>query len=363
MNAATAKDAGHIDAIDGLRGATALYVLFHHCFVDSPDKSNWLVALSSAGWEAVPPFFMVSGFIIFSQIRRLRARDPQWRSNFVIGRAFRILPLWWLLLLLDGIIRRTDIRALILNATFAFGFVSFDSKYIVVHPAWSLFVEEWFYLLFPWLVGFLSGGLNIALCLAGTIVLEYAWRLGAPALGVPTGNFFIYRAPPANFQFIVVGIAIAFALESSRLGEWVKRELKGLKAICLDVMTVAAFVLPAKESYVPLELSCALLLIAALSPGSLLSKFFRLSWIRWAGRNCYSIYISEPFVWGWLTPLREHANTALGLSEAATYLFWFPFHAATILIFAALTRRAWELPWIRFGRAWVGRRSAPAVAS
>jgi peptidoglycan/LPS O-acetylase OafA/YrhL len=93
-----------IDTLDGLRGFLALSVFFHHAavyqqylrygFWDLPPDGFY----SLSGQFGVSIFFMITGYLFYSQLLRAKG-SPNWKRLYV-GRVFRILPLYWFAIVL-----------------------------------------------------------------------------------------------------------------------------------------------------------------------------------------------------------------------------------------------------------------------
>lgn len=106
--------------------------------------------LETLGVCGVELFFVLSGFLIGGIIIDTLARDPRWLANFWLRRWMRTLPSYFLFL---------AVNVLLMQAMYhrwpAFGsFVVFTQALFWPHPqffneAWSLAVEEVFYLLAP----------------------------------------------------------------------------------------------------------------------------------------------------------------------------------------------------------------------
>lgn len=106
--------------------------------------------LETLGVCGVELFFVLSGFLIGGIIIDTLARDPRWLANFWLRRWMRTLPSYFLFL---------AVNVLLLQAAYhrwpAFGsYVVFVQALFWPHPqffneAWSLAVEEVFYLLAP----------------------------------------------------------------------------------------------------------------------------------------------------------------------------------------------------------------------
>src|SRR5215207_6626811 len=78
----------HIPALDGLRGIAIFSVV-----TVSLKNSQWGI-----GWAGVDLFFVLSGFLIGGQLLDLEVLDGAAVRGFYIRRAFRILPLYLLML-------------------------------------------------------------------------------------------------------------------------------------------------------------------------------------------------------------------------------------------------------------------------
>lgn len=163
---------GHIAAIDGLRGvAVGLVLLFHS-------------GVFGAGWVGVWIFFVISGFVIAGARIGETASSLSFRErffDFLSRRAFRILPLYVLIMLLGAVVTAItgelgDQYGLQLAslATFTFNFLRMWSEY--THSfwsghLWSLSTEQQFYLLFP-VVFFLTPRRWLPAVLIGVVLLS-----------------------------------------------------------------------------------------------------------------------------------------------------------------------------------------------
>src|SRR5260221_13586412 len=105
--------ASRYPSIDGLRGYMAFFVFLHH-------SSFWYFYVRSGRWEApgsnlhnhlgrtsVVAFFMITGFLFFSQLLAAREEPIDWTRLF-ISRFLRLTPLYLfvlaLMLLVVGIL-------------------------------------------------------------------------------------------------------------------------------------------------------------------------------------------------------------------------------------------------------------------
>jgi peptidoglycan/LPS O-acetylase OafA/YrhL len=145
--------------LDTLRGIAILLVVFFHGFnfpslMSRPmGPTRILETLALGGWTGVYLFFVLSGFLITGILLESKPK-PHYYRRFYIRRALRILPAFYLLLLLLSVLPRTGwfegrhvgwpFLALsffyLANITDFFGV---QSQYAAL---WSLAVEEHFYL-------------------------------------------------------------------------------------------------------------------------------------------------------------------------------------------------------------------------
>lgn len=139
--------------LDLLRTVAILLVVFYHMSLEPVPR--FLRGIEQCGWMGVDLFFVLSGFLIGSQLFRpyLGNETPSLRV-FYLRRAFRVLPAFWVVLLvyllIPGFRERPNLPDVWLFLTFTQN-IGLEAPAAFSH-AWSLCVEEHFYLLFPILV-------------------------------------------------------------------------------------------------------------------------------------------------------------------------------------------------------------------
>ena len=115
---------------------------------------NFVSPLGSLGVEL---FFVLSGFLIGNiLIKTFISSDSfSWQDvrGFWIRRWFRTLPLYWLILTVNIIMYRImDLRSHEMNKALDYFFIQnlwYPHPIYFFGEAWSLSVEEWFYLTLP----------------------------------------------------------------------------------------------------------------------------------------------------------------------------------------------------------------------
>jgi peptidoglycan/LPS O-acetylase OafA/YrhL len=144
---------GRIYGLDILRAAAIIFVVFGHAIYLSPKIFHSLH--KNLTIDGVLIFFVLSGYLIGGIIIREfdnRSINPKLIFNFWIRRWFRTLPAYYLVLLFLFFIGLINDVSSGNDSIWRYFF--FVQNLTTVHPdffaeAWSLSVEEWFYLLLP----------------------------------------------------------------------------------------------------------------------------------------------------------------------------------------------------------------------
>ncbi len=162
----------HVNSLDGYRGLAVLLVIMIHSH------------LCSFGWVGVQMFFVLSGFLITRILVSDAGQDVKtYLLRFYWRRSLRIWPVYFGFLALCAIVYfwvkvpETMPTAWLWLVTFTYNFGRFlpdfvDSNYF--GHFWTLCIEEQFYLVWPFVVYFLSPrGLRrvvVTLVIAGPVV-------------------------------------------------------------------------------------------------------------------------------------------------------------------------------------------------
>lgn len=282
--------------LDHLRALAIIMVFFYHYPIVSNGQPSWLPSLVRFGWTGVDLFFVLSGFLIASQLfdqigktQRISFRD------FFLKRFFRIIPAYWVTLaiyfLIPGFRERESLPPLwkFLSFTQNLG-LELKTTGTFSH-AWSLCVEEHFYLLLPitlWLLlrtkTFKKSYLIIgALFLFGFVIR--AWCFHHYYLrSADTDNAwiswykYIYYPSYTRLDGLLAGVSLA-AVRSFKLALWQKIAAHGnaLIGISVIVLITASFVSSDEMSFTasvfgfPLvDIGYGLLVAGVISPGNFL---------------------------------------------------------------------------------------------
>lgn len=247
----------HLPGLDLLRAIAIVWVMAYHLVSHDPR----LPSIADLGWMGVDLFFVLSGFLIGGQVFAACARPagPDWRA-YLLRRALRVLPAYFAVLALYLWLpawRESPGMAP------AWQFLSFTSNLFADYPrhaafshAWSLCVEEHFYLLLPLVVIMLSRRPSLrkgalfcaALLVAGMLLRWWAWDAQVrPYLHVTQGEDWflvrwvehIYNPTYARLDGLLAGSALA-ALKQFRPSWWHWMTARGWIFITLGLSCVAA---------------------------------------------------------------------------------------------------------------------------
>src|SRR5260370_9923392 len=105
-----------IPPLDGLRGiAMGLVVLHHYIYQFNMPMTEFLSAIlftiTEVGWSGVDLFFVLSGFLIGGILVDAKESENYYRT-FYIRRAFRILPVYLVLLFAGILLMKLELHGL-----------------------------------------------------------------------------------------------------------------------------------------------------------------------------------------------------------------------------------------------------------
>jgi peptidoglycan/LPS O-acetylase OafA/YrhL len=335
--------------LDTLRAcAIALVFMYHYeTFISRAPTFGWL---SEIGWVGVDLFFVLSGYLIANQLFAGMVRGQSLSlPRFYARRAFRTLPVFWLVL-----------AAFVLFPAAMGGrppppwwrFLTFTQN-IGLQPgtafshAWSLCVEEQFYLVLPavlalgvWLAKRRSPGrvtltrahgwaLMAALVAVGVVARCLLWQTyGRPADGRGDGYMsWVYFDTLCRFDEFIPGVAVAM-LKNFHRPTWDRLMARGgwlsaIGAVAVATMLALAYLyydIPdygwgffmTAFGYSLIALSFSILVAAALSPTSRVLRWHIPGADKLALWS-YSTYLShKPLAWFIAQQLKP-----LGVSDGA----------------------------------------------
>lgn len=368
-----------LHGLDLLRAIAVVWVMLFHSFLnEGPDEGfAWLCHY---GWMGVDLFFVLSGFLIGSQVLGPLARGERLSfSGFYLRRAFRILPAFVAVLavylLVPGFRESPGLEP-------AWKFLSFTLNLLIDYGqnqafshAWSLCVEEHFYLVFPllawWLMRWSSSAAFIAICvsvvLGGVALRTGIWLYDSETegpVGASARRWFaedIYFPTWTRLDGLVAGVVLA-SLKTFRAQWWRRAQgyanLALLAGLCALGLAMWLFrqrtgLLANAVGWPVLSAGFALLVFAGAARSSWIGRR-TIPGVAWLAAASYSLYLVHK---GIFHVVDESAGELL----AGRSLIAFAVYAFAALSAAALLHYGVEQPFLRL-RDWLlsGKAKAPA---
>jgi peptidoglycan/LPS O-acetylase OafA/YrhL len=362
---------------DLLRALAILLVMLWH--LPAAATPVLLTGLKVYGWIGVDLFFVLSGYLIGTQLLTPFARGERLDlRGFYLRRSFRILPAFLVVLVLyasfPALWEAPDIQPLWRFVTFTMNFdLAYQLKGTFSH-AWSLCVEAQFYLILPLLL-LLFGRLRsatpvlvvgIAIVLVGMVLRFAIWNevIGAK---LETGNykglgFFyledIYYPTYCRLDGLVFGVLLATAKVFwpeiwRRHADSRVMFASGAVSLAVSVALVAyrgalaptqahlpTLSLPgAVAAYPLLAFGCALILASLIKAEALLSRW-HLPGVSLIAAVSYSLYLTHKLVMH-LDGLVIGTDRLQGWTGLLVYF-------GTSLVAAGALWSAIERPFLRF---------------
>ncbi|AVR96522.1 acyltransferase family protein [Pseudoduganella armeniaca] len=367
-----------LHGLDTLRALAILLVFANH-YVNFVTRQPTLGWVGEIGWAGVDLFFALSGYLIGNQILAGLRQDTFSLPVFYARRLLRTLPNYYVVLALYAF-----------WPVFAAGsphapwwqYLTFTLNFDLkpgtrFSHSWSLCVEEQFYMALPALALLVAGCsrwrrqlgwlLILASFVAGMLLRAHAWDVARPPQG-GNGLFYrtIYYSTWCRFDELVAGVALAL-LKNCHAGLWARLTAWGncTLALGIAVVGVAFHLFLANHfgrwqtiyGYPLLALGFGLLVLAALSPGSLLYRW-RLPGAASLALWSYAIYLVHKQLCIVLAPML--APLGIGAAEPL----------GVVLLLLASVWAGWllyvlvETPFMRLRERWFGTpRRQPAAGA
>lgn len=317
-----------------------LWVMLFHSFVVGGLGPDW-AWLSRYGWMGVDLFFVLSGFLIGTQVLAPLARGQKLSyGDFYLRRAFRILPAYWAVLLLyllwPAFREAPGMEPWWKFFTFSMNLSIDYARNTAFSHAWSLCVEEHFYWLFPLLaVAMLRrpsvwkfACLCAVLVLGGVALRAVIWTQAMQVDPEFTRNWFvedIYYPTWNRLDGLLCGIALA-AWKTMRAQAWQRaRRYANLCMVAGVLVLVLAFWLFRDRvglvgnalGWPVLSFGLGLLVFAGAGRDSLIGRR-EVPFAGWLAAISYSLYLVHKAIYHlvqarWGTQLADGGFLAFGV--------------------------------------------------
>jgi peptidoglycan/LPS O-acetylase OafA/YrhL len=353
----------------GLDHLRAFAILFVFCFhYPAGELPEWLANIKDFGWTGVDLFFVLSGFLIARQLfQQIKNKNKKWLGPFFIKRILRIFPVYFAVIALyfifPGFRERESLAPLWKFLTFTQNIGLDPGINGTFSHAWSLCVEEQFYLFFP-LILLLSIYLKIEkkgfyiilfFFLFTCLIRLFIWhQYMAPLISEDedyTGFWvtWIYYPTYTRLDGLLVGISIAGIYEflpklKNKLFKYGNLLLAlgililfGAYYLCLIRVSFAANIF----GFAIVAIGYGFLVIAAISPNCVLYKFNSPVTSSIATLS-YSVYLIHKAV---RHLCHKHLTNWLGIDKESVLMFFICLVAA--FLGALLLRYTIEKPCLK----------------
>jgi peptidoglycan/LPS O-acetylase OafA/YrhL len=206
------------NSLDSLRGIAALLiVVFHVQGIPRLEVTGAFAKLLAHFGAGVPLFYALSAFSLMIGYSE-RLESPGGLKHFYIRRIFRILPLFYSLLICWILVRNfyfhaeTSFTVFVLNYLCVFGLIPGQHEGLA-WASWSIGVEMLFYMIFP-----------LALIISRTLASSFIVFLSTVAISVASQDALSPLADKApSFPYMAISTQLVFfgaGLFAYRIGEY-----------------------------------------------------------------------------------------------------------------------------------------------
>lgn len=212
----------YLTELDALRTLAVVMTLLAHF---SPVEIPYM-------WYGVQIFFTISGFLITANLLKSLNKDPDGPKlpiikNFMIRRALRLFPVYYLFIIIFWLAKRY-LSLYLWQDEFTPYFFTYTPNFFVYRSGsgaagcfahlWSLGVEEQFYLLWPWIILFSTGKFRIQI-ISGMMAFSLVY------IFMHYDNTNIGALPFVNFHTLGTGALLAvFYVQSGTVIDWLREK-------------------------------------------------------------------------------------------------------------------------------------------
>jgi len=296
------------NSLDALRGLAALMLLvFHVKGIPNLEITGELGKVVSFFGAGVPLFYALSAFSLMVGYHDI-LQSPGGLVHFYVRRVFRILPLFYTVLIFWLFIRKfyfntnTTFSIFSLNYLCVFGLIPGQHEGLA-WASWSIGVEVLFYIVFP-----------LALIASRTLASSFFVFLATLAISTSSQETLAtFKDIAPSFSYMAISTQIVFfgaGLFAYRLGEYLRNKISSVsqikRPVCAEVIFLLGMVFVLLYWLTPIAgwagsfhlgpqmLAFAWILI--LSPISIYGKLKMLAIrpLERAGKLSFSLYLLNP---------------------------------------------------------------------
>lgn len=357
-----------LPGLDLLRAIAIVWVMLFHSWMIGGLGMPLLQPVADCGWMGVDLFFVLSGYLIgYQLLAPLSRAEPLRFGAFYLRRAFRILPAFLTVLavylLLPAWREAPGMQPAWQFLTFTLNLLIDYRHNQAFSHAWSLCVEEHFYLLFPLLAWWLTRRASRALAIVAVMLVVVAGLLlrGYAVLHGKDWLESIYYPTWTRLDGLLAGVLLA-TIQAYRPYWWAAMQQRAnALAIAGLLLTGAAIWLfrdktgfaASVAGFPLLSLGLALLVAAAAGTTSWLGRW-RVPGAGWIAGISYSLYLSHKLPLHAVHEALAREPTVHGLAAFAAYTL-------AIAATGALLHYAVERPCLHLRTRLAGAGSRRAI--
>lgn len=310
------KEQSRLNGLDHLRAlAILLVLLFHYLSFGHP---QWTTVFTNIGWTGVDLFFVLSGFLIASQLfaQIIKGRSVSVKE-FFLKRLFRIIPVYLVIVTIYFCIpffrEKEALPPLWRFLTFTQNFGLDRGNYGIFSHAWSLCVEEHFYLFLPFTLVLLqftntfkkAYWIIIILFIAGFVLRLCSWHyLYLPNINstIKVDYWAMYSYYPTynRLDGLLIGVSIAGIYQFlphlwqriSKYGNWLILVGAVILALCSQFCSELYEYNTSVYGFTFISIGYGFMVAGALSPVSFLYRW-KSSITTLIATLSYGIYLSH----------------------------------------------------------------------
>jgi len=363
------ESTGRLPGLDLLRAIAIVWVMLFHAYIVGGfgDAYPLTGLIAQHGWMGVDLFFLLSGYLIGSQLLKVLSRAESLAlGEFYRRRAFRVLPAFLAVLALyflwPAFREEAGIQPLWQFLTFTVNLLIDYGHNRAFSHVWSLCVEEHFYLLFPllawWLTRrpsrakFFSAVVGVVVC--GMAIRGAIWlhELAPDVDGFVRGfgeRFIedIYYPTYTRLDGLLAGVVLA-TIRWYRPALWQRMEANADRLLLIGIaVTALAIALFGERTgfattvigYPVLSAGLAMIVAAGASRRGALARVV-VPGAEWLAAASYSLYLIHKPVYRLVEQFLLPGSGARGVAAFAIY-------AVVALTAGALLHRVVERPFLR----------------
>lgn len=342
-----------LPGLDLLRAIAIVWVMLFHSWMVG-GIGGPLQPVADYGWMGVDLFFVLSGYLIGRQLLEPLGRgEPLRFGAFWLRRAFRILPAFLAVLavyvLFPGWREAPGMQP-------AWQFLTFTLNLLIDYPhnqafshAWSLCVEEHFYLLFPLLAWWLARRSSLVLVVGGCVLVVVMGMLlrGNAVLQGKNWLESVYYPTWTRLDGLLDGVLLA-TIQVYRPRWWASLQWRANTLALAGLLLTAAAIWLFRDKagfaasvfgFPLLSLGLTLVVAAGANSTCWLGRW-RIPGAGWIAAISYSLYLSHKLPMHAVHETLPQWPMVHGLAAFAAY-------ALAILATGALLHYAVERPFLR----------------